>query len=324
MSENQNRITIVERMISACSGSLLTSMVLTPLDVVRVRLQQQEILLPDSGCCKRQVFWAPQPVPSLDPSCARDICVTDYKRTNGTWKTMLSIYNQEGVRTLWRGLSLTLLMSVPANIVYFTGYEVLRENIELSNSPILNPLICGSLARILAGTVVSPIELLKTRLQSIPNTSPNAMSELLGNIKGELSLKGPKVLFKGLSLTLFRDVPFSGIYWTSYEHFKKFFNFDSLFFNSFLSGSVSGTIAAIATNPFDVGKTRLQISNEMTLTKKEKSVIKFMSDIVKYEGVHALYVGLFPRILKIAPSCAIMISTYEVGKRFFEQSSTKK
>jgi solute carrier family 25 protein 39/40 len=33
-----------------------------------------------------------------------------------------------------------------------------------------------------------------------------------------------------------------------------------------------------------------------------------------------LYVGLLPRLLKIAPSCAIMISSYELGKRFFANS----
>jgi solute carrier family 25 protein 39/40 len=332
-------ITSVERMLAACSGSIVTSLIVTPLDVVRVRLQQQEILLPNSECCKRQVFWSHDACATID-----EICITDKKMT-GIIRPMLEISQKEGILTLWRGLSLTLLMAAPSNIVYFTGYEYMKERSPISHYETINPLICGSMARALAGTVVSPIELLRTRLQSIPhriNSSTSVMGELFSTVRSEIRSRGPTVLFRGLSLTLWRDVPFSGIYWANYEFFKKhlsanfrFFKTEGvdknktldydLFFNSFLSGSISGSIAAVFTNPFDVGKTRLQISSEPTnnnslTAASDKSMLKFMKDIVRYEGFGALYVGLLPRLLKIAPSCAIMISSYELGKRFFANS----
>jgi solute carrier family 25 protein 39/40 len=31
-----------------------------------------------------------------------------------------------------------------------------------------------------------------------------------------------------------------------------------------------------------------------------------------------LFPGLVPRLVKVAPACAIMISSYEYGKRFFQ------
>jgi solute carrier family 25 protein 39/40 len=40
--------------------------------------------------------------------------------------------------------------------------------------------------------------------------------------------------------------------------------------------------------------------------------------IYKREGIAGLMSGYTARIAKVAPSCAIMISTYEVGKRYFE------
>ena len=36
-------------------------------------------------------------------------------------------------------------------------------------------------------------------------------------------------------------------------------------------------------------------------------------------GFSGLYAGLVPRVLKVAPACAIMISMYELCKRFFMQ-----
>ncbi len=56
------------------------------------------------------------------------------------------------------------IMAVPNNMVYFTGYEFLKEKSLISNQ-FLNPLLCGGFARILAATTISPLELLRTRLQ---------------------------------------------------------------------------------------------------------------------------------------------------------------
>lgn len=35
-------------------------------------------------------------------------------------------------------------------------------------------------------------------------------------------------------------------------------------------------------------------------------------------GVRGLFTGLIPRVIKVAPACAIMIATFEHGKRFFQ------
>lgn len=287
--------------------------------------------MPTEKCCQRQVFWNPVPITTHSNTCTNTgttECVTETARSvkplRGTGSALVSIAKTEGLATLWRGLSLTLFMAAPSNIVYFTGYELLRDSSPISAYTTLNPLLCGALARVLAGTAVAPLELLKTRLQSVPNNQ-SMLSTLIKDLGSELKIKGPQVLFRGLTLMLWRDVPFSGVYWASYEYFKALFDKNlnvtgkpdsELFVHSFLAGSVSGSIAALLTNPFDVGKTRLQISNE-----KEKSIVKFMSDIAKFEGFGALYVGFVPRLLKIAPSCAIMISSYELGKRFFAKTS---
>lgn len=39
---------------------------------------------------------------------------------------MIKISKKEGVRSLWSGLSPTLVLAVPATIVYFVSYEQLR------------------------------------------------------------------------------------------------------------------------------------------------------------------------------------------------------
>ena len=46
-------------------------------------------------------------------------------------------------------------------------------------------------------------------------------------------------------------------------------------------------------------------------------MVRFLWHIFKTEGASGLWKGWIPRTLKVAPACAIMISSYEVGKRAF-------
>lgn len=345
-------ITVVQKMLSACLGSLLTSLVVTPFDVIRVRIQQQEVL--PKECCSvpdgptlsarntlqnmpaaqlshtpNEPFWINKSYCKASPDCTK---------ITSTYQGIVCILRNEGISTLWRGLSITLFMTIPSNIIYFTGYEYIRDHSFFPNHP-LNPLLCGSLARTMAATVISPFELIKTRLQSIPadrtGKRNNIARNLIRDMYATARANGLGTLFKGLKITLWRDVPFSGIYWSCYETFKLQFglllkaDFSSqntassedwrIFATSFLSGSLAGTVAALCTNAFDVGKTRLQIATEASphIKGRRPSMFLFLYDIYKAEGIGALYTGIGPRVLKIAPACAIMISSYEVGKKLF-------
>lgn len=93
-----------------------------------------------------------------------------------------------------------------------------------------------------------------------------------------------------------------------------------VFTTSFLSGSFGGVIAAFFTNPFDVGKTRLQIATEekKLVDKRKPTMFKFLFEIYQKEGLRALYGGFGARVMKIAPLCAIMISSYEIAKKIFK------
>lgn len=54
---------------------------------------------------------------------------------------------------------------------------------------------------------------------------------------------GIKGLWKGVVPTLLRDVPFSAIYWTTYEFIKSLGPHTPTFSYSFMAGAVSGTVS---------------------------------------------------------------------------------
>ncbi|KAG0136765.1 mitochondrial carrier domain-containing protein [Tuber indicum] len=226
-------------------------------------------------------------------------------------------------------------MAVPSNVIYFTGYDTLRTS---AWSPFAHlgafwgPLIAGSAARAIAATAISPIEMFKTRLQAVSNAHLNSSKGIFratfDTTKDMVAREGVRSLWRGLELTLWRDVPFSGVYWLGYETIKSFIRSERerewhfTFTDSFIAGAVSGSVAAFLTQPFDVGKTRRQISAPAGAETKG-DMPRVLYNIFKVEGASGLWRGCVPRILKVSPACAIMISSYEVGKKAARKMNKK-
>lgn len=78
---------------------------------------------------------------------------------------------------------------------------------------------------------------------------------------------------------------------------------------AFLAGAAAGSVAALATTPLDVVKTRQQ------LAAGSGAAAEGVLSVVRSEGAAALFAGVVPRVARVAPANAIMISTYELGKR---------
>lgn len=85
------------------------------------------------------------------------------------------ISSREGMRSLWSGLSPTLVLAVPGTIVYFVCYEEFRlkcKDYYLKMRPnhteqhFAIPLLSGVVARVISVSVVSPLELIRTKMQS--------------------------------------------------------------------------------------------------------------------------------------------------------------
>jgi solute carrier family 25 protein 39/40 len=297
---------------------------------------------------------------------------TQRRTFNSTLDGLQKIARNEGLTTLWRGLSPTLVMAVPANVIYFTGYDWLRYSHASPLKKIPNdvyiPLVAGSVARIAAAIAVSPIEMFRTRMQASQGTTGIFRDTLLG-LHRMTQTQGYTSLWRGLTLTMWRDVPFSAIYWWGYEAMRNRLTdmrevaqgkeLDSqrpmtgarsaqahessmtTFVDSFLAGAGSGAIAALVTTPFDVGKTRQQVyhhagddapsvvaAKEFAKQGKhipeELSIPRFLYHIFHEEGMRGLFKGWAARCLKVAPACAIMISSYEVGKKWARTINEKK
>lgn len=65
-----------------------------------------------------------------------------------------------------------------------------------------------------------------------------ALKDLIGN-------EGVLGLWRGLGPSLFRDVPFSGIYWAVYESIKSHYNVTvPTFWFAFTGGAIAGSVSS--------------------------------------------------------------------------------
>ncbi|XP_072364737.1 mitochondrial glutathione transporter SLC25A40 [Scyliorhinus torazame] len=324
-----NGITPIQQMIASCSGALLTSLLVTPFDVIKIRLQAQRTPFHKGKC-----FLYCNGLMDHLCVCENGNNVAWYKapgQFRGTLDAFVQIVRYEGIKSLWSGLPPTLIMAVPATVIYFTCYDQLRAFLkyQLEYDGIYIPLIAGASARVGAVTVISPLELIRTKSQSRKLT----YNELGSVVRIAVAQDGWRSLWRGWGPTVMRDVPFSAIYWFNYELMKsqlcKKYNVSEPTFKiSFSSGATSGAIAAVLTLPFDVVKTRRQIElGELSASHSRKTLtatLKIMKRIVQESGFGGLFVGLLPRLMKVAPACAIMISSYEYGKSFFRKINRER
>ncbi|KAF8642396.1 hypothetical protein AX16_009664 [Volvariella volvacea WC 439] len=322
------------KFVAAATGSTMTALTMTPFDVVKTRLQTQPPVPkplfprpPSNTCCQPSSVTCVRKMSSLArPIATEVVCIWDQgvfrtERVNGFLDAVRHIWNAEGVRGLWKGAGTSLLIGVPSSTSYILTYDHLL-NVVLPPaipSKALVPLVSGILARTFITSVMSPLELIRTNLQSTPLSpdNPHTLRSVLTSVRALVHKQGIRCLWRGLGPTLWRDVPFSGIYWASYEAWKGEFR------NhghqgpavAFSSGAVSGVTAALLTSPFDVLKTRRQALLMSGSNARIVGTISLMSHIARTEGVSALFAGLMPRVAKIAPACGIMIACYEgVGK----------
>ncbi|XP_062318440.1 mitochondrial glutamate carrier 1 [Osmerus eperlanus] len=247
---------------------------------------------------------------------------------------LIKTIRSEGYFGMYRGAAVNLTLVTPEKAIKLAANDFFRQHFSKDGQKLtlLKEMLAGCGAGTCQVVVTTPMEMLKIQLQDagriaaqrklMPETIPagtvEAKSPTAMQLTRELlKSKGIAGLYKGLGATLLRDVPFSIIY------FPLFANLNNLgkrgaegpapFYVSFISGCLAGSIAAVAVNPVDVIKTRLQSLNRGSTEEAYSGVSDCISKILKNEGPSAFLKGAYCRALVIAPLFGIAQVIYFLG-----------
>ncbi|KAL5012836.1 hypothetical protein ScPMuIL_011387 [Solemya velum] len=154
-----------------------------------------------------------------------------------TVDSLKKIYTEEGFLALYRGLSITLLGSIPFTAATFGTYEFLKGMYQRPN------ILLSTEETILQGTIASAVALLTTFPFDVVRRKMEAKSHVLPNrggvdiefrnaihcFKKIIIINGLSGLYRGLVPALLRVIPYNSIMFLGYEACKRGF----IFFNGY-------------------------------------------------------------------------------------------
>ncbi|KAF9467459.1 mitochondrial carrier domain-containing protein [Collybia nuda] len=129
---------------------------------------------------------------------------------------------------------------------------------------------------------------------------------------------GVRALYRGLVTTAMGVAPYVGINFAAYEFLRGIITppGKSSIARKLSCGAMAGTISQTLTYPFDVLRRKMQVTGMKDGAVKYSGALDALRSILQSEGVGGLYRGLWPNLLKVAPSIATSFFTYELVKEF--------
>ncbi|KAJ9665779.1 Mitochondrial succinate-fumarate transporter [Coniosporium apollinis] len=172
--------------------------VVTPMEVIKIRLQAQH------------------------HSMADPLDVPKYRNAAHALYTVLK---EEGVGALYRGVSLTALRQGSNQAVNFTAYTEFRAKLQeyqgKSDLPGYQTMFIGLVSGAMGPLSNAPIDTIKTRLQKTPaEPGQTAIGRILTISRDMWKQEGSRSFYKGITPRIMRVAPGQAVTFTVYEYLK--------------------------------------------------------------------------------------------------------
>lgn len=316
----------------AVSGAA-SVLILQPLDLIKTRIQQ-----PSSQVLR------PAKTPASPATATTGTRSTGRLAPPSIWATTKQVIKADGVSGLWRGTTPTLYRNVPGVSMYFLTLSKLRTlvgnvqffqanpSISYTSTPAKiklttsGDLLVGSTARTGVGFLLMPFTLMKTISEStlsLPSNSATAGAatatnptsqrirpSTLNSIATLYKTGGLKSLWRGAVPTALRDAPGAGLFIVFYERGRRILGVTGDKGGGAVGGGTAGAAASLCstllTTPFDLLKTRRQLSPTVYTTLM--SSIKL---VYRQNGLRGFWEGGGLRVVRKAGSAGIGWAVYE-------------
>lgn len=244
------------------------------------------------------------------------------------------IVSTDGLRGLYRGFGISVVMQAPAVATYLSTYDWSKPRTAqitgLSQQHPVVHLSSGLIAETVSAVFWVPMEVVKQRAQV--RVGKSAVTSSFAVAVDLMRYEGPRALFKGYALTVGVFGPYSMFYFVAYEHLKSIWRrrlevsehhrLPTVAVAS--SASFAGAFAAALTCPLDIIKTRLQTQGDIMHGKElsRKNVVytgtwHAAKSIAAEEGFRGFMRGISARVLWIMPGTAITMTSFEYLKSVF-------
>ncbi|NXE38644.1 TPC protein, partial [Ptilorrhoa leucosticta] len=293
-------VSTVEAAAAGSASGLVTRVLVSPLDVLKIRFQLQI-----------------EQLSSRNPAA----------KYHGILQAVQRIFREEGLTAFWKGHVPAQFLSIGFGAVQFMAFENLTElvhNVTSFNArDSFVHLVCGGLAACTATVAVQPVDTLRTRFaaQGEPKIYPNLRHAVVTMYQTE----GPRTFYRGLTPTLVAIFPYAGLQFFFYNILQQFSKWvipaegkNGGNVKNLVCGSCAGVISKTLTYPLDVVKKRLQVGGfeharaAFGQVRTYGGLLDCMRQIMQEEGLGGFFKGLSPSLLKAAFSTGLIFFWYEL------------
>uniref|UniRef100_A0A8B9SJP4 Solute carrier family 25 member 13 n=1 Tax=Anas platyrhynchos TaxID=8839 RepID=A0A8B9SJP4_ANAPL len=148
--------------------------------------------------------------------------------TTGPRVSALTVLRDLGFFGLYKGAKACFLRDIPFSAIYFPCYAHLKSSFANEDGRVSpgNLLLAGSIAGMPAASLVTPADVIKTRLQVAARAGQTTYSGVVDCFVKILREEGPKALWKGAGARVFRSSPQFGVTLVTYELLQRWFYVD--------------------------------------------------------------------------------------------------
>ncbi|KAI4337611.1 hypothetical protein L6164_016005 [Bauhinia variegata] len=303
-----------------------------PLDLIKVRMQLQGEKPPMN----------PQPLHNLRPALAfhshapamaapTTLAIpTPPQARVGPISVGLKIVQSEGVAALFSGVSATVLRQTLYSTTRMGLYDMLKQrwtDPEHGNMPLARKITAGLIAGGIGAAVGNPADVAMVRMQAdgrLPAAQRRNYKGVFDAITRMSKQEGVASLWRGSGLTVNRAMIVTASQLASYDQFKEMILEKGLMKDGLgthvTASFAAGFVAAVASNPVDVIKTRVM---NMKVEAGERPPYSGAMDCalktVRAEGPMALYKGFIPTISRQGPFTVVLFVTLEQVRKVLKE-----
>jgi len=241
------------------------------------------------------------------------------------------VVQTEGVSALFSGVSATMLRQVLYSTTRMGLYEVLKEKwrepgSKPGNLPLVKKIAAGLLAGGIGAAVGNPADVAMVRMQAdgrLPVAQRRNYTSVADAIGRMVRQEGVTSLWTGSSLTVQRAMIVTASQLASYDQIKETIISHDIMkdgLGTHVTASFSaGFVAAVASNPVDVIKTRIMNMNPKPGEPAPYSgALDCVMKTIKAEGPMALYKGFIPTVTRQGPFTIVLFVTLEQVRKIFK------
>jgi len=234
-------------------------------------------------------------------------------------QSLVKIFKEEGWRGCFKGNGTNVIKIAPESAARAFSFETIKKLIckDPNHVRLTERFFSGSMAGVIAQTLIYPLEITKTRLAVAHHGEYNGIIDCLYKI---IKLESPRSLYKGYLPSTLGIIPYAGVDLAIYTSLRDWYilTHEGVIpspLTLVACGGISSACGQLSAYPLALMRTRLQIQGMQGNTVKYHGLIDCLSKTIKTEGFVGLYRGLGTNLLKALPAACISCVIFENVKK---------